>query len=264
MRKVKTSIWVRLLLILLIPLAMFLNFLFGKFPQIGERLYSARVNKWFIQGLSHVTGILPFSLFEWCIYLVVVLLILYTLYTLYRMIRYWRQFYKPFLSYVLNIAVFVSIGFFVYTSFWALNYKRPHFSDKYGIVAGDYTPEELGELYAFLLDQAATIRPLLPEDEMGLMTTYGDHKDIFNRAKYGYEVVMNEFPTLKGSYGKAKAILASEPLNYTGITGIYSPFTGEPNVNISVPIVTLPSTTCHEMAHQRGYGFENEIGRAHV
>jgi len=45
---------------------------------------------------------------------------------------------------------------------------------------------------------------------------------------------------------------------YTGITGIYFPFTGEANINIAIPDLYLPSTTLHEMAHQRGYANEDE------
>lgn len=43
-----------------------------------------------------------------------------------------------------------------------------------------------------------------------------------------------------------------------GITGIYSPFTGEANLNTAPPPVFLPFTMCHEMAHQRGYAREDE------
>jgi hypothetical protein len=42
------------------------------------------------------------------------------------------------------------------------------------------------------------------------------------------------------------------------ITGIYSFFTGEANVNVEYPHYTLPFTAAHEMAHQRGIARENE------
>lgn len=45
---------------------------------------------------------------------------------------------------------------------------------------------------------------------------------------------------------------------YTGITGIYFPFTGESNVNISITDTSLPSTILHKMAHSRGYASEDE------
>jgi hypothetical protein len=47
-------------------------------------------------------------------------------------------------------------------------------------------------------------------------------------------------------------------MSYTGITGVYFPFTGEANVNVSVPDSDIPATSCHEMAHQRGFAREDE------
>jgi len=36
------------------------------------------------------------------------------------------------------------------------------------------------------------------------------------------------------------------------------PFTGEANVNISMPHTSIPFTACHEMAHQIGFAREDE------
>lgn len=47
-------------------------------------------------------------------------------------------------------------------------------------------------------------------------------------------------------------------MSYTGITGIYIPYTGEANVNINSTDFMLPSTVAHEMAHQRGFAREDE------
>lgn len=248
----------KLLTLLLIPIAILVSYLYGLFPDSWERFYSLGINKWFIKILSSITGIFPFSLFEWGIYIGVITLIGYTLYTLFRIFTHLDRGLKIFLNYLLNLGVSASILFFIFIVGWAANYKRPHFSEKYGIVMADYTPEQLGELYSYLLDQAGKIREELPEDENGNAIPYGDHQDIFRRAQAGYDIAGQAFEALNGHYGKAKAVFASPLMNYTGITGIYSPFTGEPNINIAVPPITIPSTTCHEMAHQRGYGFESE------
>ena len=45
---------------------------------------------------------------------------------------------------------------------------------------------------------------------------------------------------------------------YTNITGMYFPFTAEANVNTQIPMLLLPATTLHEMAHQRGIAPEDE------
>lgn len=248
----------KLLLLLLIPIALLVSYLYGLSPNNWEEFYALGINKWFIEILSSISGIFPFSLFEWGIYLGIFGLITYTIYILFNIFTHLDSGLKIFLNYLLNLGALASILFFVFIVGWAANYKRPHFSEKYGITMADYTPEQLGELYSYLLDQAGKIREELPEDENGNAIPYGDHHDIFKRAQVGYDLAGQAFKVLNGNYGKPKAVLASPLMNYTGITGIYSPFTGEPNINIAVPPITIPSTTCHEMAHQRGYGFESE------
>ncbi|MGL4372374.1 MAG: DUF3810 domain-containing protein, partial [Turicibacter sp.] len=96
------------------------------------------------------------------------------------------------------------------------------------------------------------------EDESGVFKYDGSYQDIFKAAPKGYLEAAKTFNTLAGTYGNPKPIMLSKLMNYTMITGIYSPFTGEANVNIAVPDVTLLFTTMHEMAHQRGYASEDE------
>lgn len=55
-----------------------------------------------------------------------------------------------------------------------------------------------------------------------------------------------------------KQIMLSEPMTYTHISGVYTFFTGEANVNVNYPEYNHPFTTAHEMAHQRGIAREDE------
>ncbi len=249
---------VKLALLCLIPLCALLNRLFKRFPEQGESLYSSQLNKWFIQHLSRFFGNVFFSVFEWLVLIALITLVGYTLYRLYGLIRTKHKKSTYLVQSLLNIGVSLSIGLFIFTVFWGLNYNRIHFTTRYDFVKGAYQPEDLADLYAYLLDEAARIRPLLPENAAGVAVPLGDYDDIFERAQDGFTVVSPAFTTLGGRYGIVKPLISSPLFNYAGITGIYSPFTGEPNVNIAVPHITIPATTCHEMAHQRGYGFESE------
>jgi hypothetical protein len=47
-------------------------------------------------------------------------------------------------------------------------------------------------------------------------------------------------------------------MSYAHIAGIYSFFTGESNINVSLPDYTIPYTAAHELAHQRGVAREDE------
>jgi hypothetical protein len=44
--------------------------------------------------------------------------------------------------------------------------------------------------------------------------------------------------------------------------GYYNPFTGEVQVNTTIPVFLQPYTTCHEMGHQLGYAKEDEANFA--
>lgn len=248
----------KLLVLLLIPICTLLSYWYAAMPNAWERIYSMGINKFCIQIMSLISGIIPFSIFEILIYAVVILAIGYLIYLLIKIITNFKNGFKILGNGILNIAVCITIGYSIFMLMWGLNYKRPQFGASEGIVVSEYTSEQLGELYAFLLNQAGKIRDQLPEDENGNMLALGDYRDIFKRAQKGYDVASEKFIELAGDYGVAKPILASKWLNYTGITGIYSPFTGEPNVNTAILDMNLPVTTCHEMAHQRGYGFEDQ------
>ena len=57
---------------------------------------------------------------------------------------------------------------------------------------------------------------------------------------------------------RPKAILASAPFSYTGILGIYIPFTGEANLNVAAPSFVVAVSAAHEQMHQKGYSREDE------
>jgi len=56
---------------------------------------------------------------------------------------------------------------------------------------------------------------------------------------------------------KAKGVILSEVMSYLGIGGVYFPFTGEANVNISMPILQFLSPLARN-GHQIGFAREDE------
>ena len=80
-------------------------------------------------------------------------------------------------------------------------------------------------------------------------------KHLFRRSEqctYQQLAVQKE-NALKYHFRSAKPSLFSYIGNYLGYTGYYNPFTGEAQVNTTVPLFIQPFTTCHEMGHQLGY-----------
>ena len=62
----------------------------------------------------------------------------------------------------------------------------------------------------------------------------------------------------RGARARPKPVYFSGMMSRLGISGIYSPFTGEPNYNAIQPGFDIPFSVAHEMAHQRGFAREDE------
>lgn len=75
--------------------------------------------------------------------------------------------------------------------------------------------------------------------------------DAYAKAARKYDFILH-FPS------NVKFVVLSVPMSYTHITGVYTFFTGEANINIHFPDYTLPFTAAHEMSHQRGIAREDE------
>ena len=257
----------KLLSLLFFPLSILINTLCSKYPYFIEKYYSLSINKIIVETLSNISGIFPFSLYELTLYLIVISIALFIIYTIYIII-YNPNKLKVFIkNSLLNILSIISIAYFLFVILWGLNYNRipleitliENYNLKYNksISSIDKTKEGLANLYEFLIENANETRKLVKSSD-SIMKANTDYKGIINRAYLGYENILDLLPNLSGNYSNAKYVISSKLMCYTGITGIYFPFTGEANINIAIPDIYIPSTTLHEMAHQRGYASEDE------
>jgi hypothetical protein len=98
----------------------------------------------------------------------------------------------------------------------------------------------------------------LPEDAQGALRIDGGFASVAERVTAGYAAAAVRWPFLSGPAARPKPVLLSPLLSHLGITGLYFPFTGEPNVNTTLPDVELPFSTAHELAHHRGFAREDE------
>ena len=76
----------------------------------------------------------------------------------------------------------------------------------------------------------------------------------------GYMYIASEYPEsgLAEIDSAVKPIAMSRALTVLGISGAYTFFTGEANINVHLPDYCLPFTVAHELAHARGIARENE------
>lgn len=257
----------KLLSLLLFPLSILINTISSRYPYFIEKYYSISINKFIVVILSNISSIFPFSLYELTIYLIVISIVSFIIYTIYIIISNPNKLKVFIKNSLLNILSIISIAYFLFIILWGLNYNRvplettliESYNLEYNksISSIDKTKESLANLYEFLIENANEARKLVKSSD-GVMKANTDYRGIINRAYLGYESILDFLPNLSGNYSNAKYVMSSKLMCYTGITGIYFPFTGEANVNIAIPDIYIPSTTLHEMAHQRGYASEDE------
>jgi hypothetical protein len=141
---------------------------------------------------------------------------------------------------------------------WGLNHAREPFGASAGLDTAPASPDELESLSRTLVEETNGERALVLEDPAGVMRLARGRTEALGRAALGFDEAVRLYPFLAGRCSRPKPLLLSAVASHLGITGIYLPFSGEANVNDTVPDADLPFAASHEIAHQRGFAREDE------
>jgi hypothetical protein len=146
------------------------------------------------------------------------------------------------------------IIYIVFNLLWGINYNRQGIATQLALTMEKYSPQDLKTVNNILLQKINENKAAIEKD--GPITL--KNNEIFKRSAAAYTEVSKKYPFLQYQTASVKTSLWGWLGNYVGFTGYYNPFTGEAQVNTSVPKFLQPYTTCHEIAHQLGYAKENE------
>ena len=222
-------------------------------PDFAE-WYSRNIYPVLVSAIGRLTGLLPFSLAEICLYLLLAALILSLICLCIGIARKGEAGRRLFAWFSCAVLA-VSILAFLYTAGCGVNYHRKTFSSEEGIIASDYTAEELQEICIRLTEEVNSRAGKVSRDSDGVMILTAPEGE---RAVEAMEKLAEAFPSLKGYYPMPKKVAVSEILSYQGLTGVYSPFTIEANYNGDMTPYNIPFTACHELSHLRGFMEEKE------
>ncbi len=250
--------WKKILIVLFLPLGFIINKLLNFFPLYVEKIYSTKIYRCISLPISIFMGLIPISVGELLFYTVVVLLLWQIIKILFILTMTGTNKLNKISNIILNICIFISIIYTCFLLMWGLNYNRLTFDKIAKLNIKATSINKLEDLCYYLIKDANNLRKQVAEDSKGLMYIPSVPQDVFLRANLGYEKTLIKYPKLAGKYGVPKPILLSKAMSVLGVSGIFCPFTIEANVNTSIPHSLLPATTCHEMAHQRGFAREDE------
>ncbi|MEG0774337.1 DUF3810 domain-containing protein [Clostridium sp.] len=227
-------------------------------PLVVITIYSSGIYRFISQGLSNLFGLFPVSIWEF-IYVGIIISPIYLLSKLVYIFLKRREIFKnKTIKYIKISVVVIVLAYFTFNMTWGLNYYKKPLITAMSYSIEEPKPEDLINLCNEIITKANDLRMELKEDNHGVFYLDNDFKTLSISAEEGFDILKIQNFKLQEKYSKAKPVMLSKFMSYTGITGMYSPFTGEANINIDIPEISLPATICHEMAHQRGIAREEE------
>lgn len=144
-------------------------------------------------------------------------------------------------------------------------YHASTFSEAYfGGDEGEYALEELMEVYNMVAGECNRLSGMMERDESGMVLYTGGRAkeeslaDMADMAREMMGRLGETYPQLAGYYPRPKPLLSSDFMCQQHMQGYYFPFSMEANYNDVMHILNIPSTMCHELAHLRGYIYEDE------
>lgn len=161
----------------------------------------------------------------------------------------------------LGTAAWLMVGLlaFTYTINCGINYYRKPFSQFLDVEIRPSSEEELQSLCWFLARQVnESAEDVLGEREEPPVFGQEDIRSLPRQAREDMKHLGTLYPQLSGFYPQPKLLLVSRILSVQSLSGIYSPFTVEANVNREMTPYNIPHTACHELSHLRGFMREEE------
>jgi len=218
-----------------------------------ERIYSTGFYPVFSQILRILFGWMPFSLGD-------IFYFAAACFIIYKIIKNARNLFKRNLTKkialqkILKLLKVFAYVYIIFYLFWGINYERKGIAYQLQLNNIGYDSSDLLSLQNLLLQKVnATKSVLVLNDEK-----YPSTKDLIKEAKKSYGETHKVFPFISYNNLSVKSSMYGIPGDYLGFTGYYNPFTGEAQINTTVPEMLRPYIATHEMAHQLGYAKENE------
>lgn len=239
--------------ILLLFVLIILIKIFSLFPEAVEKYYSNGVYPYIAGSQRAILGWMPFSFGD----LLYAGATIYLVWSIVTVAWNWRKRPITFERLLVRFKKIFRVVMIVYAWFnlsWGLNYNRMSMARQLDISIEEITKDDITRLTKDLADSLNVLAPHVYPDYKKV----AKKKVLFNGAINSYSNLEKKRPDFGYTYPSVKPSLYSYLGNYMGFTGYYNPFTGEAQVNTTVPYFIRPFTTCHEIGHSLGYAKEYE------
>src|SRR5688572_7327352 len=234
--------WSWVLLILMTILIKWVSW----YPGWVERNYSLGVYPLISRVQRFLFGWVPFSIGD-LFYGFLILIILFKSFQFFRLLFKKRLNRKYFIAALQQGIFFLLFIYVFFNLLWGLNYNRRGIAHQLQLNVKQYSLQDLDTLATAMQERMNEYAALVSEEEKDSLNK---KKFLFNAGFEAFRQASEEYPFLAYPNKSIKPSLFSYAGNYMGFQGYYNPFSGEGQVNTTVPPVLEPFVTTHEIAHQ--------------
>lgn len=236
--------------------------------------YIAYIFPIWVNTYGRFTGMFPFSVGEWMIVaglLVVLTAVLLGCSMLIPGCRYSEKYTRGVKGYFRFFAWTLLAVFVIMTLNCIMIYHGSTFSEKYfGAYEGqqDLTVQERTEkllrIYNDIVGHCNELSGIMERDADGAVVysggvdARGKVVDMEDKAIDVMQSLGKTYDQLDGYYARPKRMFFSDLMCQMYMCGYYFPFSMEANYNDVMYLMKKPATMCHELAHIRGYIYEDE------
>lgn len=163
-----------------------------------------------------------------------------------------RRYYIFFAWTLLSVCTIMTLN-------CSMLYQASTFSEQYFPDARkEHTLEELIELRNLVVERCNALAQEMERDGEGAVLYGGNARDMQDAAIRAMKQLGQSYGQLDGYYPHPKPFAASDFFCQQYMQGYFFPFSMEANYNDVMYIMNKPDTFCHELAHLRGYIYEDE------
>lgn len=235
--------------------------------------YIAYIFPVWVNTYGRLTGLFPFSVGEWLLVTGVVLeaaaVVLGVVWMGIRLVRIRRlhflgrlqkwieNYFHFFIWVVLIVCIIMTLN-------CTILYHASTFSQKYfGEDTREYEIEDVIRIYNDVATHCNELSQQVKRDEAGTILYQGVNEqgipvDMEDKAIASMQQLGKKYPQLDGYYPRPKPMMFSDFMCQQYMCGYYFPFSMEANYNDVMYIMNKPASMCHELAHLRGYIYEDE------
>ena len=212
-------------------------------------VYVTYVFPLWVNTYGRLTGLFPFSVGEWMLLLGFVLTVLAVFAALLAAVRAYLRF---FAWVILCVCLIMTLN-------CSMLYHVTPFAEQYlGGESGEYSLEELLQVRNFVAAQCNRLSGEVARDERGYVVYPGDEAAMQNMARQEMGRLGEDYGRLSGYYPRPKPLFFSDFMCQQNMLGWYFPFSLEANYNRVAYVMNRPASMCHELAHLKGFIYEDE------